>query len=68
MSIGMECARQGDSEGALAAAEQVLAIRPDHDVARLLRAQSRQALGEAEGVASDYRTSSHVTSTSRGLV
>jgi tetratricopeptide (TPR) repeat protein len=55
MNLGLEFARQGYSEDAIAAAERVLAIHPDNGVARLLRAQSRQALGEPEGAASDYR-------------
>jgi tetratricopeptide (TPR) repeat protein len=55
MSLGIECARQGSSEDALAASEKMLSLRPNDGVARLLRAQSRQALGEPDAAASDYR-------------
>ena len=55
MKLGIEFARQGSSEDALAASERILTVRPNDSVARLLRAQSRQALGEADSAASDYR-------------
>lgn len=55
LNLGIEFARQGYSEDALAAADSVLALRPNDDVARLLRAQSRHALGDPDGAASDYR-------------
>ena len=54
-NLGIEFERQGYSADALAAAESALALRPNDTVALLLRAQSRQAVGDAEGAAADYR-------------
>jgi len=55
LQIGIEFARQGYSEEALAASDRVLAVRSRDTVARLLRAQSRHALGDPDSAASDYR-------------
>ena len=55
LALGVEWARQGCSAEALAAANRVLALRPHDPVARLLRAQSAQALGDAAGAAAEYR-------------
>lgn len=54
-NLGIEFERQGYSADALAAAENALALRPNDTVALLLRAQSRQAVGDAAGAAADYR-------------
>jgi tetratricopeptide (TPR) repeat protein len=53
--LGVEFERQGYSSDALVAADRALALRPDDAVAMLLRAQSRQAMGDAGGAAADYR-------------
>jgi tetratricopeptide (TPR) repeat protein len=72
MNLGIEFARQHYSDDALAAADRVLALQPKNGFARLLRAQSRQALGEADGAASDYRAliamNEHVASAWFGLL
>jgi tetratricopeptide (TPR) repeat protein len=55
LNLGIEFARQSHSEDALAAADRVLDLQPGNGLARMLRAQSRQALGDVEGAAADYR-------------
>ncbi len=55
LALGVEWARQGCSAEALAAADRVLALRPNDPLARLLRAQSTQALGDAASAAAEYR-------------
>jgi len=72
LNLGIEFARQGYSEDALAAADRVLSGQPNNGLALLLRAQSRQALGEPDGAASDYRAliamKEHVASSWFGLL
>ncbi len=55
LNLGMEFARQGYSRDALDAANRVLGLYPNNAMARLLRARSRQSLGDAGAAASDYR-------------
>jgi Tfp pilus assembly protein PilF len=54
-NLGIEFERQGYSSDALVAADNALALSPNDGVAMLLRAQSRQAVGDAAGAAADYR-------------
>ncbi len=55
LKLGIEQGRQGASEDALRSADRVLALRPKDGIAHLLRSQSRQALGDVDGAAEDYR-------------